>query len=68
MQALHCGAEKGSLDVCKLLLKAGAPVDAQDKVWESISNFHQITVLIHGTVKKLLLWILLSLIKCENIC
>ena len=68
MQALHYGAKIGHLDVCKLLLKAGAPVDAKDKVWESISNFHQITVFFHRTVKKLLLWILLSLIKCENIC
>ena len=42
-QALHYGAQQGHLDVCELLLKAGVPADAQDKVWESISNFHQIT-------------------------
>ena len=68
MQALHYGAQFENLDVCELLLKTGAPVDAQDEVWERISNFHQITLFIHRTVKKLLLWILLSFIKCENIC
>ena len=40
--ALHCGARRGHLNVCGLLLKAGALADAQDKVWESILNFHQI--------------------------
>ena len=31
--ALHGGASNGHLDVCELLLKAGAAADAQDKVW-----------------------------------
>ena len=42
--ALYCGAQRGHLNVCRLLLKAGALADAQDKVWESILNFHQIIV------------------------
>ena len=46
MQALHYGAQCGHLDVCELLLKAGAPVDAQNRVQESISNIYQITVFI----------------------
>ena len=33
---LHHAAARGYLDTCELLLKAGAPADAQDKVWESI--------------------------------
>ena len=44
--ALHFAAEKQRLDVCELLLKAGAPADAQDKVWLSISIFHQMIVFI----------------------
>ena len=32
--ALHYGAEVGHLDVCELLLKGGAPADAQEHVCE----------------------------------
>ena len=42
--ALHFGAENGHLEVCELLLQAGALADAQNSVWESILNIHQVTV------------------------
>ena len=42
---LHYGAEKGHLDVCKLLLKAGASKDAREEVCEgSISVLHSFLV------------------------
>ena len=44
--ALHYGAEERHLDVCELLLKARAAADARDEVWGSISNIHQMIVLI----------------------